>query len=143
VAEPPPTPIELGKKIYGNNCASCHDGSGSGSPGKYPPMVNSEWVLGNKSRLAAILLKGIEGPLNVKGVSYSGNVMPAQEASLTPEKLADLMTYIRGTWGNTAGPVTTDEVNAAKTRFTSQTAAWNEAGLLGIAPHGVDPTDKK
>ncbi len=142
VAEAPLTPIEQGKKIYGNNCASCHDASGSGSPGKYPPMVGSEWVLGNKSRLTAILLKGIEGPLIVKGTSYSGNVMPAQEASLSPEKFADLMTYIRGTWGNTAGPVSVDEVNAAKTKFTSQTSAWNEAGLMGIAPNGPDPTDK-
>ena len=53
------------------------------------------------------------------------------------------MTYIRGTWGNTAGAVTPDEVNAAKTKCTGQTTAWTEAGLLGIAPHGADPTDKK
>jgi mono/diheme cytochrome c family protein len=143
--EAPLSPADLGKKIYGNNCASCHDASGSGAPGKYPPLVGSEWVLGSKLRLAAILLKGIEGPLNVKGVSYTANVMPAQESTLTPEKLADLMTYIRGSkdWGNTAGPVTVDEVNAAKTKFASQSASWNEAGLLAIAPHGPDPSDKK
>jgi mono/diheme cytochrome c family protein len=142
-AEAPPTPLELGKKIYGNNCASCHDTSGAGAPGKYPPLAGSEWVMGSKLRLAAILLKGIDGPLNVKNVTYSGNVMPAQESILTPEKLADLMTYLRGSWGNTVGPVTTDEVNAAKTKYTAQTAAWNEADLLGIAPNGPDPTDKK
>jgi mono/diheme cytochrome c family protein len=142
-AEAPATPAELGKKIYGNNCASCHDTSGSGSPGKYPPMVGSEYVVGSKVRLAAILLKGIDNPLTVKGVSYSGNVMPAQEAVLTPEKMADLMTYIRSAWGNTAGAVSADEVNAAKTKFASQTAAWDEAGLMKIAPNGPDPTDKK
>jgi mono/diheme cytochrome c family protein len=143
VAEAPPTPLEAGKKIYGNNCASCHDASGNGAPGKYPPLAGSEWVLGSKVRLAALLLKGLEGLVTVKGTSYSGNVMPAQEASLSPEKLADLMTYIRGTWGNTAGAVTPDEVNAAKTKCAAQTSAWNEAGLLAIAPHGPDPTDKK
>jgi len=144
-AEAPATPMDLGKKIYGSNCASCHDASGAGAPGKYPPLVGSEWVLGSKLRLAAILLKGIEGPLSVKGSSYSGNVMPAQETVLSPEKLADLMTYIRGSkdWGNTAGPVTVDEVNAAKTKFAAASASWTEPGLLGIAPHGSDPTDKK
>jgi mono/diheme cytochrome c family protein len=142
-AEAPATPLELGKKIYGNNCASCHDSTGSGSPGKYPPLAGSEWVLGSKLRLSAILLKGIEGPLNVKSACYTGNVMPAQAAILTPEKMADLMTYLRGSWGNTAGPVSVDEVNAAATKFASQTASWNEAGLLAIAPHGPDPTDKK
>ena len=137
--EAPATPMDLGKKIYGNNCASCHDSTGSGSPGKYPPMVGSEYVLGSKLRLSAIVLKGIEGSLNVKGVNYSGNVMPAQEAVLTPEKMADLLTYIRGSWGNTAGPVSVDEVNAAKTKFAAQTASWTEADLLKI----TDPTDKK
>ena len=59
-------------------------------------------------------VEGRQGPLTVKGTSYSGNVMPAQEASLSPEKMAFLMTYIRGTWGNTAGAVTTDEVNCGQ-----------------------------
>jgi mono/diheme cytochrome c family protein len=141
--EAPATPIELGKKIYSNNCASCHDNSGSGSPGKYPPMVASEYVIGSKERLAAILLKGIDGTLEVKGASYSGNVMPAQEAILSPEKMANLMTFLRGTWGNTAGPVSVDDVTKAKAKFASQTAAWSQAQLMAIAPNGPDPSDKK
>ncbi len=141
--EAPATPLDLGKKIYGGNCANCHQGTGAGQPGSYPPLAGSEWVLGSKERLAALLLKGVQGPLTVKGATYSTQVMPAQEAVLTPEKIADLMTYLRGSWGNTAGPVTPDEVNAAKTKFASRTAAWTEPDLLQIAPHGPDPTDKK
>jgi mono/diheme cytochrome c family protein len=141
--EAPATPMDLGKKVYAGNCQNCHQASGDGQPGSYPPLVSSEWVLGSKERLAAILLKGVQGPLTVKGATFGSMVMPAQETLLTPEKIADLMTYIRGTWGNTAGPVTVDEVNAAKTKFTSHPAAWTEADLLQIAPHGPDPTDKK
>jgi len=143
--EAPASPMELGKKIYNGNCANCHQASGAGQPGTYPPLVGSEWVLGSKERLAAILLKGVNGSLNVKGAAYGTQVMPAQEGNLTPEKLANLMTYIRGSsdWGNTAGPVSVDEVNAAKTKFASHSAAWTEAELLQIAPHGADPTDKK
>ncbi len=136
-------PVALGKKVYGGNCANCHQSTGQGQPGTYPPLVNSEWVLGSKERLAALLLKGIQGPLNVCGSTYSAAVMPAQESALSPDKIANLMTYLRASWGNKAGPVTTDEVNAAKTKFTSQTAPYSEAELLKIAPHGPDPTDKK
>ncbi len=53
------------------------------------------------------------------------------------------MTYLRSAWTNKAGPVTGDEVNAAKTKFASHSAAFTEAELLAIAPHGPDPTDKK
>lgn len=141
--EAPATPMDLGKKVYGGNCANCHQASGVGQPGSYPPLAGSEWVLGSKERLAAILLKGVQGPLDVKGATFSTQVMPGQEAVLTPEKIADLLTYLRGSWGNTAGPVTTDEVNAAKAKFASRTSAWTQPDLLKIAPHGPDPTDKK
>ena len=143
MAEAPATPMDLGKQIYGGNCANCHQPSGLGQPGSYPPLVNSEWVCGSKERLAAILLKGVQGPLTVTGNSFGTMVMPAQESVLTPEKLADLMTYIRGSWGNTDNAVSVDEVNAAKTKFASRTTAWTQADLLKIAPHGPDPSDKK
>jgi len=141
--EAPATPMDLGKRIYGGNCANCHQASGAGQPGAYPPLVGSDYVLGSKERLAAILLKGVQGSLTVKGASFGTQVMPAQEMVLTPEKLANLMTYIRGSWGNTANAVSTDEVNAAKTKFASQSASWTEADLLKIAPNGPDPSDKK
>ena len=136
MAQAPATPMDLGKKIYGGNCANCHQSSGEGAPGSYPPLPGSEYVLGSKERLAAILLKGDSGPITVKGATFGTQVMPAQETLLTPEKIANLMTYIRGSWGNSAGSVTADEVNAAKTKFTSHAAAFTEAELLKIAPHG-------
>jgi mono/diheme cytochrome c family protein len=143
VVEAPATPMDLGKKIYGGNCANCHQSTGQGQPGSYPPLAGSDYVNGSKERLAAILLKGLQGPLTVRGASFGTMVMPAQETILTPEKIADLMTYIRGSWGNTANAVTADEVNAAKTKFASRSTAFTEAELLKIAPNGPDPSDKK
>jgi mono/diheme cytochrome c family protein len=143
VAEAPATPMDIGKKLYGGNCANCHQASGEGQPGSYPPLAGSEWVGGSKERLAAILLKGVQGPLTVKGASFGTMVMPAQETILTPEKIADLMTYIRASWGNTNNAATEAEVTAAKAKFASRTTAWTEADLLKIAPHGLDPSDKK
>jgi mono/diheme cytochrome c family protein len=145
VVEKPLTPAEIGAKVYSQNCASCHQGSGNGQAGVYPPMAGSEYVLGSKLRLAAILLKGVQGPLTVKGASYGTTVMPSWEATITPDKLAALLTYLRGNtqWGNNAGPVTEDEINAAKTKFAAQKSPYTEAQLLAIAPNGPDPTDKK
>jgi mono/diheme cytochrome c family protein len=128
-------PISLGKKIYSGNCANCHQASGEGQPGSYPPMVDSEWVLGSKERLAAIMLHGISGPLTVKGATYGTQQMPGWGGVLTDEKIANVMTYLRASWGNKGDAVKPDEVAAARTKFASQSAAYCEADLLKIAPH--------
>ena len=78
--------MALGKKVYGNNCANCHQATGVGQPGSYPSLVGSEWVLGSKERLAAILLKGVQGPLNVKDATYGTMVMPALGRPFSPTR---------------------------------------------------------
>jgi len=131
-AEVPLTPAQLGAKIYGQNCASCHQATGVGQPGAYPPLPGSEWVLGSKIRLTAILLKGLQGPLTVKGGSYGAMVMPGWEQSIPPEKLADLLTYLRTSWGNTASAVTEDDINAAKTKLGAHAAAYTSDELQAL-----------
>jgi mono/diheme cytochrome c family protein len=140
----PASPADLGKALYGGNCANCHQGSGEGQPGSYPPLVGSEYVLGNKGRLSAIMLAGISGSLTVKGATYGTQVMPGWSGNFTDEKLADIMTYIRSSWGNTANAVKPEEVSAARTKFTAHLASpYSEAELMKIAPNGPDPSDKK
>lgn len=134
-------PIALGKKVYNGNCASCHQANGEGQPGKYPPMANSEWVLGSKERLAAIIIHGLTGPVTVKGGSYGTDQMSAW--AFDDKKMANVMTYIRKSWGNQASEVTPEEVAAARAKFASQSASYTEADLLKIAPPGSDPSDKK
>jgi mono/diheme cytochrome c family protein len=122
------SPMAVGKSLYNNNCANCHQASGAGQPGSYPPMVGSEWVLGSKPMLASILLDGVAGPLSVHGGEFGSNVMPAW-SQMPNENLADIMTYIRGTWGNTADAVTPDEVAAARTKDASRTQPWAQTDL--------------
>jgi mono/diheme cytochrome c family protein len=137
------TPMDLGKSLYGSNCANCHQGSGMGEPGSYPPLVASEWVMGSKERLAAIMLHGITGSITVKGDTFGTQVMPGWSGVFTDEKLADIMTYIRGTWGNTMDAVTPDEVTAARAKFASQADnPFTEAELMKIAPNGTDSPKK-
>jgi mono/diheme cytochrome c family protein len=139
----PADPLALGKKDYNNNCASGHQASGEGSPGKYPPLVNSPYVVGSKDRLSAILLAGLSGPLTVNGGSYGAMVMQSWSSNFSDSRLANIMTYLRASWGNTANAVTTDEVTKARAKFASHTSPFSEAELMKIAPDGPDPSDKK
>ena len=136
-------PMSRGMKLYNNNCASCHQKTGEGSPGKYPPMANSEYVLGSKERLSAILLHGLSGPLTVCGGSYGSEQMQAWATVFSDSKMSDIMTYLRQSWGNKANEVKPEEVTAARAKFAAKTGTYSEAELLKIAPHGPDPSDKK
>jgi mono/diheme cytochrome c family protein len=122
-------PMSLGKKLYNGNCANCHQASGAGQPGAYPPMVGSEWVLGSKEMLSAILLDGVAGPLNVHGGAYGTNVMPAW-ANLSNENLADIMTYVRASWGNAGDAVKPEDVASTRTKDASRATPWAEPDLM-------------
>lgn len=114
VAEPTPILALLrkeGKKAY-TNCAACHQASGLGQAGVYPPLAASEWVLGNTEALAMIIHNGVAGPIEVAGTTYNGN-MGAIGANLDAKSLAALMTYIRTEWGNDASLVTPEMAQAA------------------------------
>jgi mono/diheme cytochrome c family protein len=125
---PPPDPMTLGKTLYQGNCASCHQASGAGQPGSYPPMIGSEYVTGSKEMLAAILLDGLQGPVTVKGSAYGANVMPAW-ANLSNDKLADIMTYIRKQWGNNADEVKSEDVAAVRSKAGARSSPWTSPDL--------------
>jgi mono/diheme cytochrome c family protein len=121
----------IGKSVYLGNCQACHVANGAGQPGLIPPLAGSEWVTGNEKRLAMILLKGVLGPLKVKGASFNG-AMPPWEAGLNDTKIAAVLTYIRQEWGNKAGPIAPAQINAARKEFAAKKVSWTEAELLQI-----------
>jgi mono/diheme cytochrome c family protein len=130
VAEAPQSLAQIGKGVYGQ-CVACHQGSGMGVAGQFPPLAKSEYVVGGEKRLIAILLKGIQGPLTVEGKVFNG-AMPPWEAGLSPKKIAAVATYIRQEWGNKAPEISEAKVLAAKKEFAAQTAPWTEAQLKEI-----------
>ena len=123
--------VAIGKGVYLGNCQACHTANGGGQPGLIPPLGGSEWVAGTEKRLAMILLKGLMGPMKVKGAPYNG-VMPPWEAALNDKKIAAVLTYIRQEWGNKAGPITPGQIAAAKKEFAAKKISWTEAELLQI-----------
>ena len=104
--------MERGKKIYDTYCMACHQADGSGVSGLNPPLIKTKWVLGDKKQLITILLKGMDEPIEVNGEEYS-NVM-ASHAFLKDEEIADVLTFIRNSFGNKASAVTTAEVKGVR-----------------------------
>jgi mono/diheme cytochrome c family protein len=92
--------ISRGKEIYLTNCISCHMERGEGIEGTFPPLVKTEYVMGEEKRLIDILLKGQSGDIVVGGKPFSME-MPAQ-GHLSDEEVADVLNYIRNSWGNKA-----------------------------------------
>jgi mono/diheme cytochrome c family protein len=106
--------IVAGKKVYTKNCLSCHLANGAGIPGLNPPLIDTDWVLGDKIRLINIVLKGLEGAIEVKGEVYD-NAMPALEY-LSDQEIADVLSYVRNAFGNKASFIEPSEVKAIRAK---------------------------
>ncbi len=104
--------ISPGALVYNNYCSSCHQAGGKGLDGMFPPLNGTPRVNGHKDQLIKVLLKGLSGPVVVKGVKYDQN-MPAFNF-LTDAQLADVATYIRSNFGNKASRVTKEDISAAR-----------------------------
>ncbi|MEM6709224.1 MAG: cytochrome c [Pseudomonadota bacterium] len=111
-----------GGRLYTNNCSSCHQGNGGGLAGVFPPLAGSSWVTGSDERLVQILLYGIQGPIEVNGVTYNG-AMPAF-GYLSDGELAAVLTFIRSSWGNSAPPIEEAAITDGRGRFADRTTPW-------------------
>jgi len=104
---------DSGKIIYETYCLPCHQEDGSGVPGMNPPLVNTDWVLGDSLRLINVILKGLKDA-EVNGDSFS-NEMPAHDF-LTDKEIAQVLTYVRTSFGNKAGAITPEDVKKQRAK---------------------------
>jgi mono/diheme cytochrome c family protein len=111
-----------GKQIYGAKCAACHQATGLGIPGVFPPLAGSEWVVGDEKILTLIMLHGVNGEMEVKGTVYKG-AMPAWK-SLSDGDLAAVMSYIRSDWGNKSAEIAPDTVATQRDTTKSRTEPY-------------------
>ena len=118
-----------GAAVFQARCVACHQATGQGLPGVFPPLAGSEWVVGQEARLAAIVLRGVTGKLTVKGTAYNG-AMPAFADQLSDAEIAAVLTHVRSQWGNTAGPVTAEAVAAARTQTAAMAAPFDGDAAL-------------
>jgi len=144
-----PAPVEMtllerGFKVYNKQCLKCHQANGEGVPGVYPPLVASDWVTGHPEVVSRILINGLNGPIEVKGSTYNGN-MPAFGSSglgLSDKDIASVITYIRQEWGNAASDVTVETIAQYSSLYAGRTTQWTAAEVkegLGPIPEVVVP----
>ena len=132
-------PVAAGKNVYAKHCVGCHQETGLGLAGAFPPVKNSPWVTGPSETLVRILLHGLQGPIEVGGTPYNG-AMPAWKDVLKDEEIAAVATYLRQWAPNAAPAVPVDQVAALRTAHADRTGAWTAVelqGAEGSAPPAV------
>jgi nitrite reductase (NO-forming) len=105
--------VEKGQQVYMGLCFACHMADGKGLPGAFPPLAGSDFMMADRDRAVRIVLKGLVGPITVNGKKYE-SAMPPQEAVLTDAQIADVLTYVFNSWGNTGDVFTTAQVKALR-----------------------------
>jgi mono/diheme cytochrome c family protein len=122
-----------GAALFASMCAACHQPTGAGLPGVFPPLAGSEWVNGKETTMVAIVLHGVSGPLNVKGINFNG-AMPAFKEQLSDEQLAALLSHVRSQWGNTGALVSTATVTKVREQLQVRTTPFAGGAELQSLP---------
>jgi mono/diheme cytochrome c family protein len=111
-----------GQQVFTNVCAGCHQANGQGLPGVAKSLVGSRWALSPAPQVIRIVLHGKEGEM----------LMPPVGGSMTDDQVAAVLTYVRRSWGNTALPITPDDVREIRGATAGRKKAWTEAELMAI-----------
>ncbi|NYT62755.1 cytochrome c [Alcaligenaceae bacterium] len=113
-----------GTQVYTAHCLACHQATGAGLPGVFPPLASSEWVTGKESLAIQIVLHGITGDLTVGGQHYNGE-MPTFKDKLSDAEIAAVVTHIRTSFGNSASKVDAAMVKKERDATASHDKPWN------------------
>lgn len=124
-----------GRKLYSQNCAACHQASGLGSPGQFPPLAGSDWVkTEGPNRIIRLVLHGIQGPIKVNGLDFNNAMVPWKD-NMTDQQIASVISYVRRNkdWNHTFSAVTPDQVKKIRDTEKSRTAPWSAEELLKLS----------
>jgi len=112
----PSAHLAAGGTLYKTYCMGCHQAEGQGIPGTFPPLAKSDYLMADKSRAIETVLNGLTGPIEVNGQRYNG-VMPPM-GHLKDDQIADILSYVRQSWGNEGDAVSTADVAAARAKIS-------------------------
>jgi mono/diheme cytochrome c family protein len=113
-------PVQRGKAIYEQTCLPCHQADAGGVPGMTPPLRKSPYVQGAPAKLIGIILQGLNDGVEIDGDTYS-NPMPPFGAVLNDEDIADVLSYLRGHFGNKAAPISKPQVGKIRQYYSKTT----------------------
>ena len=122
-----------GQQIF-QRCAVCHQATGLGLPGSFPPLAGSELATASNAALPIrVVLHGLQGPVTVKGQKFNSAMPPyGTNQPLSDAEVAAVLTYVRSAWGNTASAVTAEQVAAERTATASRATMWTAADLQAL-----------
>ena len=113
-----------GEPIYKQTCVACHQPSGEGTDGVFPPLSGSNWLQRNPNHAIMVVTRGLTGPVTVSGKKYNG-VMPAHN-TLTDEQVTDVINYARNAFEVQYGDITVEQVKAIKEKYKDRTLPFTE-----------------
>jgi mono/diheme cytochrome c family protein len=119
-----------GKTIFSANCMACHQATGTGVPGVFPPLDGSEWVMADGRIVINILLHGIEGEIKVKDTIYKG-AMPSFD-KFSDAEVAAVASYVRSQWSNNAAAISAEQVAVERKATIRTTPFTNGAELQAL-----------
>jgi nitrite reductase (NO-forming) len=100
--------IARGKQVYMQTCFVCHQTEGQGIADQIPPLAKSDYLMADKERSIRAVLQGLSGEVVVNGKTYNGVMVPMN--NLSDHEIANVLTYVRNSWGNSGDAVSADEV---------------------------------
>ena len=119
--------MKRGAAVYARTCIACHQPTGMGLPPVFPPIANAPIVVGNPELPIKFILQGLMGPITVNGMTYNSMMPPVPGVS--DAEIADVLTYVRQSFGNQGNPVSADQVKAVRAATAGRTAMWTTAEL--------------
>jgi mono/diheme cytochrome c family protein len=117
-----------GAAVFNGKCAVCHQMTGKGIPNVYPSLVGSPIATGDPVLPIRIVLHGFSGPIERDGGKYNAVMQPWRN-DLTDQQIADVLTFVRSSWGNTAAAVTADQVKEQRSATKNKVGAYTEQEL--------------
>jgi mono/diheme cytochrome c family protein/glucose/arabinose dehydrogenase len=111
LTRPEQVQFDRGQLQFAQLCAACHQPNGQGLAGLAPSLLFSRWVLGDPRIVSRIVLNG---------KMTENRVMPPWKTMLTDQAVADVLTFVRRSWGHEADPVTVATVTEARAELREQ-----------------------
>ena len=116
--------MEKGKQVYMQTCFVCHQIMGEGIAGQIPPLGKSDYLMADKDRSIRAVLHGMTGEVIVNGKKFNGVMIPHNH--LPDDQIANVLTYVRNSWGNSGDNVTVEQVRRIRAEAPASAAKSNE-----------------
>jgi mono/diheme cytochrome c family protein len=126
----PAAPTDPGENTYNTVCAACHQSTGLGMPGAFPPLAGSEWLTKDPETPIRIVIAGLSGPIEVKGAQFNSMMPPPP--GLDDEKIAAVLTHARSHFDNKAEAITKEKVAEVRASLNGRNTPWTAEELTKL-----------